>query len=821
MSLRPCLPGLVNEGKISQEQADRAGALFDELQQDLRRQFGDQAADAMATEATLKAMAAEAARKKFLAAQTIKARQRIEADLRGYGGGRNGGTGNAGRGGGGGPIDPRAGPAMLGGDGRATYSNVEGRWRAVRGRAHAMIDKLLADHSSNVLGQVRNPAQLADVVREAFGEATGNLNARELADAWGRTAEMLRQRFNAAGGDIGKLDKWGLPQTHDSRAVRAAGYEAWRAEILPRLSLEKMIDNRTGRAFTPQSLELALRDVFETIRSDGWKDRAPGGMGSGALANRRGDARFLIFKSADDWMAYADKFGAGSAFDAMMGHIDGMSRDVAMLEVLGPNPANTVEWMKDLIRKDAEMDAAPNSKAVDKARPQLGAIDRMWNELTGASNRAENRQLALVMSNIRALQTATKLGSAPLSAISDLGFQRSRRALNGLRQTNIITDYIKLMKPGALEDQRMAVRRGLIAEEWSSRTLAQNRYMGEELTGEVSRRLAEGVLKVSGLSRFTQAGRWAFGMEFLGTLTEQRGKAFGALDPALRGVMERYGFTAADWDGIRNAPVTVDRGVETISPVDMADQQLGDRLLEMIARETDHAVPVPDLRVKAEISAVAPKGTIAGEIIRSGFLFKGFGLSVLLMQSRSIMAMSAGNAAKYAAGLVIGTTLMGALSLQLKALANGKDPRDMTTPEFWGAALLQGGGFGIFGDFLQSSTNAYGSGFAETLAGPIVSDAQKLVNIANSANPERDTLKFLRSQLPGGSLWYAKTAFDRLVTDQIQRAIDPNYDQSWQRMSDFAREQGTDFWWAPGDAAPGRAPNFQNAIEPAEGELAQ
>lgn len=812
MSMKPCLPGLVAEGKLSQEQADRAGALFDDLQQDFRRQFGDQAADAMATDAALKAMAAEATRKKFLAAQTIRAQQRIEADMRAYGGGGSGG---------GGPIDPRAGPAMLGGDGRATYSNVEGRWRAVRGRAHAIMDKILSDHSANLIGEVRGKAQLADIVREAFGEGTGNVNARELADAWLRTAEMLRQRFNAAGGDIGKLDKWGLPQTHDSRAVRAAGYEAWRGSILPRVALDKMIDRRTGRAFTPESLELALRDVFETIRSDGWKDRAPGGMGSGALANRRGDARFLIFKSADDWMGYADEFGAGSAFDAMMGHIDGMARDVAMMEVLGPNPGHTVEWMKDLIRKDAEMDAAPNSKAVDKANPQLGAIDRMWNELTGASNRAENRQLALIASSIRSFQVATKLGSAMLSAITDTAFQRSTRAYNGLRQAKMIGDYAKLFKPGALEDQRMAVRRGLIAEEWAGRTAGQNRYLNEELTGEVSRRLAEGVLRVSGLARWTQTGRWAFGMEFLSTLTEQRAKTFGSLDPALRGAMERYGFGAADWDKIRNSPLTKDRGTEWLSPTDMPDQVLGDRLLEMIARETDYAVPMPDLRTKAAMNALAPRGTIGGEIMRSAFLFKSFGISVMLMQSRRIMEQSAGNAAKYAAGLVIGTTLMGGLTLQLKALANGKDPREATTPEFWGAAALQGGGFGIFGDFLQSSTNSYGSGFAETLAGPIVSDAQGLVDVAKSSNKGKAGLKFVRSQLPGGSLWYAKTAFDRLVTDQIQREIDPNYDQSWQRMDEYAREQGTGYWWGPGDVSPSQAPEFANAFEQPAGDPAQ
>ena len=807
MSLRPCLPGLVADGKMSQEQADRAAALFDELLPDMRRQFGDQAAEAMASDATLKALSAEAARKRFLAAQTIRTRQRIEMDLRQYNGGKGGGGA-----GGGGPIDPRAGPAFLGGDGRAGYSNVEGRWRAVRGRAHSMIDGILSKHSAGITGEVRDRAGLADLVREAFGQDSGNANAREFADAWKRSAEMLRQRFNAAGGDIGKLDTWGLPQTHDARAVRAAGYDAWRAEVLPRLDIAKMVDTRTGLPFTREGLEPVLRDVFETIRSEGWNDRAPGGMGSAAMANRRGDARFLIFKSADDWMAYADQFGAGSAFDAMMGHIDGMSRDIAMMEVLGPNPAATVEWLKDTLMKSAQTDATPGSKAVDAVAPQIGAMDRMWRELSGVNNRAENRQLALVFSSLRSFQTATKLGSALLSAVTDTAFQRSTRAYNGLSQARMIGDIAKLFKPGALEDQQMAVRRGLIAEEWAHRTSAQNRYLGEELSGEVSRRLAEGVLKLSGLSRWTQAGRWAFGMEFLSTLTENRGKALGELDTALRGALERHGFTEADWNEIRTSPLVRDRGADWLSPPDMPNQQLGDRLLEMISRETDYAVPVPDLRTKALMNNIAPKGTWLGEGLRSIALFKSFGVSVLLMQQRRMMEQSAGNAAKYAAGLVIGTTVMGALALQLKAIANGKDPRAMEDPAFWGASMLMGGGFGIFGDFLQSASNAHGSGFAGTLAGPLVADAQDIADLATNKNREKALLKVLRAQVPGGSLWYGKLAFDRLITDQIQREIDPNYDQSWKRMDRFAREQGTEFWWAPGDTAPERAPDLSNAM---------
>jgi hypothetical protein len=657
-----------------------------------------------------------------------------------------------------------------------------------------------------------NRAQLTDIVREAFGENSGNANARELADAWSQAAEMLRQRRNAAGGDTGKLENWGLPQTHDSRAVRAAGWEAWRDAILPRLDPDKMIDTVTGHSFTPETLEPVLRDVFETIRSDGWNDRTPGGIGGSSLANQRGDARFLVFKSADDWMAYADQFGAGSAFDAMMGHIDGMSRDVAMMEILGPNPNATVEWIKDSLTKQAAMDTAPNSKAVDRARPQVKAMERMWNELTGANNRAENRNIALVFSSIRSLQTAAKLGGAMLSAISDTAFQASTRAFNGLRKRTMLGDIGKLMLPGSVEDQRLAVRLGLIAEEWSNRTASQNRYLNEELSGETSRRLAEGVLRLSGLARWTQAGRWAFGMEFLGHVTDQSVKRFDALDPAFRGALQRYGFSSDDWDAIRATPLEVDRGVPWIKPKNIENTALGDRLLEMIARETDYAVPVPDLRTKALMHSVAPKGTIIGEVVRSAALFKSFGVSVMLMQGRRIMEQAGPNAARYAAGLFIGSTLMGGLTILLKDLAAGKDPRKADNLKFWGQAALQGGGFGMAGDFLTSAESRTGNGYADWLAGPIFSDVHDISKIATSKNHSVAALKAARAQLPGGSLWYARVAFDRMVTDQIREAIDPNYAQAWKHMGKSAQEQGTQFWWKPGEAEPARAPDLNNAM---------
>jgi hypothetical protein len=797
MAAGVCIPDLVEQGKIPKGKGEWALKRYGQLLDVYDRQMGGAAAEALATQTVLKALENEVLLKKRRMLLQVKAQQDVIASLGSFDGGK----------GANGPIDPRAALALLDRDGRAAYSNVEGRRKAIRGRAHAMIDQILADHSRNVFGQLRNRAQLGDIVKEAFGEDSGNLAAKELAGAWGEAAEMLRKRFNAAGGDIGKIERWGLPQAHDSIKVRRAGYEAWRDTIVPLLDRAQMIDRDTGAPFTDRDLDAALRDTWESIRSEGWSKRAAGSPGQGIMASRHGDARFLVFKDAPSWSAYQQQFGSGTAFDAMMGHIDSLSRETAMMEILGPNPNATVGWIKDWIEKTAATDSAPDSKAIDRAHAGGKQIDRLWGEITGSSNRPENRKLALAFSALRSFQTAAKLGSATLSAVTDTAFQFSTRKYNGLPAASMIRDYAKLLRPGSKEDQKLAVRLGLIAEEWGQRAAAQGRYLNEELTGEISRRLAEGVLRASGLSRWTQAGRWAFGMEFLGHITDESVKGFDKLDPAFRGALARHGIDAGGWDSIRATPLEVDRGVPWIKPANVEDQALGDRMLEMILQETDFAVPVADLRTRALINSVAPKGTIAGEIVRSALLFKSFGISMLIQQGRRVMEQSAGNAARYAAGLVIGTTLMGGLAMQLKALAGGKDPRPMDDKDFWGAAVLQGGGFGIFGDFLQSTQNRFGGGIAETMAGPVAQDVQSLADIVKSKHPAWAATKLARQELPGGSLWYAKLAFDRLVTDQIQEEIDPNYRQSWRRMEKRARDQRTEYYWAPGETAPDHAPS--------------
>jgi hypothetical protein len=222
-------------------------------------------------------------------------------------------------------------------------------------------------------------------------------------------------------------------------------------------------------------------------------------------------------------------------------------------------------------------------------------IQRLYDEITGALRRPESEKLALGFSAVRAVQTSAKLGSAILSALpTDPAFGAVTRAFNGIPITGMVGGYAKLLNPASAEDRLFAVRAGLIAEEWAHMAAGQHRILQEELTGEVSRRLAAGVLRVTGLAAYTQAGRWAFGMEVLAHLTNQVGKQLRRARSGARpsdGAPRHY---AGDWDAIRSAPLEEHKGAGWLFPRNIEDQQARNRLMQWILTETDYAVPVAD-----------------------------------------------------------------------------------------------------------------------------------------------------------------------------------------------------------------------------------
>jgi hypothetical protein len=280
-------------------------------------------------------------------------------------------------------------------------------------------------------------------------------------------------------------------------------------------------------------------------------------------------------------------------------------------------------------------------------------------------------------------------------------------------------------------------------------------------------------------------------------------------------------------------------GATFLRPDDMLDrvetlgsraEDLADKFMEMIAGETNFAVPNSSLRGRTFLVGETNPGTFIGEVARSLAMFKNFPVTIMLTHGRrALLQNSTRGKLAYAASFGIGLTMAGALGVQLRQISQGKDPMNMNpaNPEgrkFWAQSALAGGGMGIWGDFLFQDINRYGGGLSETVSGPVfqmLDDTRKLtfgnlVDLAENkdTNFPAEVVTMARRYMPGGSIWYMRLALQRMIWDQLQAEVDPKAARRWSRMErNLLRNNNQKFFWRPGDTAPDRAPDLGQAVQ--------
>lgn len=830
MSLGTCLTDLRDRGLISAARFDALRPVYDELVMQYESRFGREAAESMATAKALELAESEALERSRRVLLQARRQGAWEARM------KLAQTDKA-------PV-PRAAAEQF-------LVDMDGQRRAIRQQGLQLLFGLLAKHRRDLVGRVRNKSELGNVLAELWGRDSGDLNAREIARAWRETSEMLRSRFNAAGGHIGKLEAWRLPQRHDMRQVREAGFEGWRDFMLPLLDRSAMIDRATGEAMSDGKLELLLRDMWSAIATDGWSRNAPGALFEGATANRRADHRVLHFAGPDEWTAYAARFGGGgTAFDAMLAHVEGMARDIAAMEAMGPNPAATLAMQKDWLAKAAEtalLDGRGGAKASDEASAGAHTLQNLYDTYTGEAYKPVRRRVALGFSAFKAQQTAAKLGSAMLSTPGDWGTMVTTARFNGVPAAKVMARYASMMNPRNVADRAQAARHVLMADQWADGHATQWRMLGEEIAHEGMRRLSTGVLRSSGLTAHTDIARQAFAMETVAEWTHQGTHAFGNIDPKFRALLQRYGIGETEWDVMRTTAPDTYKGTDWLYPQTLAaagHQAIADNLMRLLVTEADFAVPTPDLRTRATLATKFKKGDWIGESLGTVFLFKGFPITMINMHGRRMLEQ--GTRAEAAAGfagilalrygltLLAYTTLGGAIALQAKEIVRGRDPMPMDDARFWGAALAQGGGLGILGDFLYSLTNRFSDGLGTALAGPAVQAIDNTIGAAarntlasldgdeeTESRWKKDLAKAVMSETPGISLWYARGLIERTFGDMtLEWAYGEDIGEHYRKLDRQAQERGTSYYAPPGLGVQ-RMPNFGNALgQPSEEDVA-
>lgn len=449
----------------------------------------------------------------------------------------------------------------------------------------------------------------------------------------------------------------------------------------------------------------------------------------------------------------------------------------------------------------------------DYARAWANTIENMWDAYTGRMSMPVHMTSARVGRGARNVGLIGKGGSMVLSGLADNFTGMMARRFVGSSAHRAFTSTLKQFSSFS---KREATRNGLVAERFLNMH-GDGARAAAALKGEVwTNYFADRVIVLSGLEGLTRAQRSGFGMDMqamFASVAHVSWEALGKQHAKTQRLLKRYGFNEKDWDAIRMGAWAKPHQVDFLSPrliEDAASSTLADRYLAMILMESDFASPQSMLRAKAAMFGKTRAGTIEGEFIRAAMQFKSFSFMwyMLHMQRAAREFVEGGKltGVGYAASIFGVMTLGGALVIQLKNIKNGKEPEEMsfTNKSFWARAVLQGGGLGILGDLLQAETNRFGGGALSTFGGPtfgLVDDAFQAITapVGKPAEAARKTLGYV----PGASLWYVSTAYQRLVSDQVQRMLDPEaYKRFRSRELKQRQEYGNGFWWRPGQLKP-------------------
>ena len=724
-------------------------------------------------------------------------------------------------------------------DGRADQFSLEARVYGTSNMLKSKIQDTWRAMGSDFLGFIQQKDKIRALITEMRGGDSGDATARKGAQEWLKTAEEARTWFNEKGGQVGHLDDWGFPQHHSQERVAIAGKEAWIADVFPALNRGKYI-GLDGIPMTEPQIKALLANAWDTIATNGASKIDPGQFkGKGARANRHAEERQIHFKDADAVLGYWSKYGEKTFPDILLGHIEQMAKDIAFVEHFGPNPDSAYRMLRDKAEMDAKLSRPTELPAIDK---ELARVDTLFDYASGKVKPVASRSVSRAFDALRNLNNAGKLGSAFWASFyGDKVMMDAVSRINHLPAMQRWYNELRLLNPLNAAERRQLQRQGLMLEYMQS---AMYRFGDELGRSSWSGKMSNAVMKVSGMAAINDWRRGAFGLTMMDSIGhEVSTRTWAEVGKQDMHLLKSFGLTEQDWKiwklatledyGHGNKTMLTPEAIAKIP--DAALMQIGIeapaqarreaivRYLGAIQSESMNAIIEPGWQLRSSMVGGLQRGNLRDELTRSFWQFKAFPIAQFQrMWDIGMARPTLGGKAGFISTIVLMQTIAGAMMLQTQAILSGEDPRPMDDWKFWIAAAVKGGSFGIYGDFLysQSATTRYGSGPLEVLAGPTIGSAATgvtaLVQAGNAAAEGKDThlaakmLNLGKGYLPFNNLWYTRAATDHIIFQNAQEQLSPGYLAHMRARS--IKQFGQDWWWAPGEFAPERAPDFSQVV---------
>lgn len=674
-----------------------------------------------------------------------------------------------------------------------------------------------------------------------------------LAQAVKDIREQIKARFNAAGGMIGTLENYDQAHAWSARLAQERR-GSFVDDFLAGLDRSKYV-HEDGRPYSEAELRTFLAEARLTIASDGL-NKANETEAFGSMLANRGRRHREIHLKPESTADLLQQYSETNVFAATLMQMRQMATDTALIEMFGPNPRAQVQA---LARKYQAMDArekfgeGPLTHEMRKLRvTRERYILDLFDELAGVGGPPTIRPLSDTIAGLRSLQVASKLGGAAISSIPDEATLAMTALANRLNLFKLWGNGFYVLR--SRQARRMAQRFGIISEilTANSQSYANHNMTAAGFMGK----LGQTVLHASGLNYVTNTRRIAFGltmMDAIGHVTRRYDRADAVRADDLP-IIQRAGVDQATWEIWRsaklerfgaNAKLLSPEAIMAVPGVDgAAKRAAAERLLAIIVEERDVAVVEPGARERVQLmGSPQDRRTVHGELRSTMMQFKSFPWAVIQRhwERASGLGLREGWVA-YAAPMLLTMTLGGVLSLWLKDLLAGRDPRPMLPtsddPKVNSQAranllqaALSGGALGIYGDLALNGANDYGKGLEDVVAGPTFSTLNDLrqlvvdqgVGYANIDRAEEGAdeawqqrtgqvaTRALRSNTPFANLWYTKALTDRAIWHQLNEALDPGYAERAQQRA-YSNRRTTYWYGIDGLGAEMRAPDWDAGV---------
>ena len=709
----------------------------------------------------------------------------------------------------------------------------------------AGVDDLFAKANSDV---ERKISRVIWELGEGKAVTEKNADIVKLAKVIEDFSETVRKKYNNYGANIEKLPGWIIRQSSDpfqlrnaldvinvknnvkSKSVNGspeANLQAWKDYIKPKLDHKRTFfetDEANIDEFLNNAYNSLIRNENQIVNSAGET------FGGKSMVKKIGAKRVLHFKSADDWYDYNAMFGGQNLKESIFGGFHVAGKNVGMMSKLGSNPQNNYKKIGDLVKSKLVKDGKQTeAQAVGSFMKDQGGHAKFLAEVDGSVNTVNGFAFAKWGAITRAILSMAKLGGATISAFSDIHLYakemkwQGRSYVGGLAEAMGRLARIKNTKQKAeIAEQLGFINDNIIYD------LAARYSAGDALNRGFSQ-VQRTFFKLNGLAWWTNSLKDGAILGMGNYVGKQTKTSYKNLSSEFKRLINHYGIDEKIWNHIRkmdldkaddgkvffntqkidNLPDSVIKDIEgktTMSArqLEVARDNLKTRVLGMFLDRSTYAVLEPDARTRGWMKLGLQAGTPQGEAIRFMGQFKAFPFAFgQKMFGREMAIFKEGTwkdgkkfeALAGMAQLVGGSALFGYVAMTAKDILKGKKPKDPLNEKTFFSAMLQGGGLGIYTDFLfgnvQNSTSALA-----TIAGPFLTEATKVLSAINYAikgeggKAGKQAYLSIKDNIPFLNLFYIKTIFDYAIGYQMMETLSPG---SLKRIEKRMKESGQEF----------------------------